>query len=175
MAPPNPNAQRYSPTMMWDSIVRTFPYPPIPFWEEPGGKSKTPRQGKGSAGQEGSHVACQGEVLFSDYGMKEGGWVLTCGCFSLADSTVGVMGILFRQILLPAAVSIRGYAGNHSELRAGSRGCPWNGRGGSCVPFGVRISSLPPHWAVSHRGCGEEGPQGRRKQCRFWERINRTP
>lgn len=27
MAPPSPNAQRYSPTMMWDSTVRAFTFP----------------------------------------------------------------------------------------------------------------------------------------------------
>lgn len=37
MAPPNPNGQRYSPTMMWDSTVRTFTSSPISFWEEAGG------------------------------------------------------------------------------------------------------------------------------------------
>lgn len=34
LVPPNPNAQRYSPTMMWDSTVRTFTSPPTSFWEE---------------------------------------------------------------------------------------------------------------------------------------------
>lgn len=68
--------------------------------------------------------------------------------------------------MLPAAVSIRGYAGNHSELRAGSCGCSWDGRGGSCIPSGVRISSLPPHQTVRYRadvvkiGPGEEEREG---------------
>lgn len=64
MAPPNPNAQRSSPTMMWDSTVRTFASPPIPFWEEAGVQRVKPQcKGKGPHGQEGSHVACQGDIL----------------------------------------------------------------------------------------------------------------
>lgn len=54
MAPPNPNGQRYSPTMMWDSTVRTFTSSPISFWEEAGGAGG----GEGPV-WEGSHVACQ--------------------------------------------------------------------------------------------------------------------
>jgi hypothetical protein len=79
-------------------------------------------------------------VFWSDWHHSE---MVGCdvGMPSLFDSIVGAMWVLFRQILLPAAVSIWGYAGNHSELCAGSCGCPWNGRRGSCVPFGVRISS----------------------------------
>lgn len=55
MVPPNPNAQRYSPTMMWDSTVRTFTSPPTSFWEEAEevGRVNPQWKGKGLHGQEG--------------------------------------------------------------------------------------------------------------------------
>ncbi|KAF6131664.1 NDRG family member 2 [Phyllostomus discolor] len=57
--------------------------------------------------------------------------------------------LTYHDVGLNSAVSIRGYAGNHSELRASSCGCPWDGRGGSCVPSGI---SVP----ISGPACGHD-------------------
>lgn len=80
MAPPNPNAQRFSPTMMWASTVRTFSSPCALLWEEAGQRreGKTPVSGRISMGRKGA-VWWEGRILSSDCGMKERGWVLTWG------------------------------------------------------------------------------------------------
>lgn len=59
MVPPNPNAQRYSPTMMWDSTVRTFPSPPTSFWEE-----------AEELGRGGGKSQCEGKL----FGGRKGPW-----------------------------------------------------------------------------------------------------
>ncbi|KAI2570211.1 NDRG2 isoform 72, partial [Pan troglodytes] len=47
--------------------------------------------------------------------------------------------LTYHDVGLNSTVSVRGHAGNHSELCAGSCGCPWNGRGSPCVPFGISV------------------------------------